>query len=475
VETRTAAPRVRIGAIDVFERAVVLRLPFRFGASTVRTARQAFARVRVESAAGATAEGWAADLMVPGWFDKCPSLSQEADTAQLHASIAAARAAALAGPGPATPWRHAREARAAVQGGAARPANRLLAGFGLALVERALIDAVCRLAGAPFERALRANLFGLEGVPPDAPGLAWPALLASLALPVEVDLRHTLGLLDPLRAEAVPAGARPPDGLPVSLDEVIAAYAPRWLKLKIGGGGIEELDRLRELARLLDERARDARVTLDGNECFPDVEAARVWLEPLECDPSLASLRRRVAYLEQPLRRDRALAQDVRPLSRLAPVVIDESDDDDDAFVRARACGYAGISVKSCKGVYRALVNLARCRAWNEAEPGAGFFLAGEDLTAQPGLALQQDVALATVCGIRHVERNGHHYGDGMAGAPAAERERFAAAHPDLYALAPGALRLRIRAGRLALGSLACAGFASAALPDVAALSPLEV
>ncbi len=47
--------------------------------------------------------------------------------------------------------------------------------------------------------------------------------------------------------------------------------------------------------------------------------------------------------------------------------------------------------------------------------------MSAEDLTIQAGLALQQDLALVSLMGITHVERNGHHYVNGMAGA-AAER-----------------------------------------------------
>jgi len=46
------------------------------------------------------------------------------------------------------------------------------------------------------------------------------------------------------------------------------------------------------------------------------------------------------------------------------------------------------------------------------------------------------------------------------------EQEAFLAAHPDLYEHSHGAARLRITNGELAIGSLACAGYASAAMPD---------
>jgi len=67
--------------------------------------------------------------------------------------------------------------------------------------------------------------------------------------------------------------------------------------------------------------------------------------------------------------------------------------------------------------------------------------MSAEDLTCQAGLAVQQDLALVSLLGITHSERNGHHYGGGFGAAPADERARFAQAHADLY---DDAARLRI-------------------------------
>jgi len=86
---------------------------------------------------------------------------------------------------------------------------------------------------------------------------------------------------------------------------------------------------------------------------------------------------------------------------------------------------------------------------------------------------LQQDLALVNLLGIRHVERNGHHYVNGMAALPQAEQDAFLAAHPDVYERSHGAVRLRIAGGRIALASLAAPGFASAALPDFTAMTAL--
>ena len=154
------------------------------------------------------------------------------------------------------------------------------------------------------------------------------------------------------------------------------------------------------------------------------------------------------------------------------PFIIDESDESYDTFPRARALGYRGVSSKSCKGIYKSIVNAARCVAWNR--DGGGYFMTGEDLTCQAGLSVQQDLALVAALGIEHVERNGHHYVRGMAGAPASEQEAFARAHPDLYDLTDGTALLRIRDGEIGIGSLDVAGFASAAEPDWSALAEMR-
>src|SRR5204863_514653 len=78
-------------------------------------------------------------------------------------------------------------------------------------------------------------------------------------------------------------------------------------------------------------------------------------------------------------------------------------------------------------------LNAARCRLWNREEGAARYFMSGEDLTLQAGVALQQDLALVSLLGLAHAERNGHHYVNGMAGLPLAQQAAVLEAHPDLY------------------------------------------
>src|SRR6185312_16146502 len=90
LETMTEPLKIRLVEAETFERPVQLRLPFRFGAATLREARQIFLRVRIEDARGSSASGMAAELMVPKWFDKSPELSNADNENQLRRSLALA-------------------------------------------------------------------------------------------------------------------------------------------------------------------------------------------------------------------------------------------------------------------------------------------------------------------------------------------------------------------------------------------------
>ena len=180
-------------------------------------------------------------------------------------------------------------------------------------------------------------------------------------------------------------------------------------------------------------------------------------------------------FVEQPIKRAKALATSVAPLARLKPLIIDESDGELASFPAALGLGYSGVSSKSCKGLYKSILNAARVAHLNaKAETGsARYFMSAEDLTTLAGVSVQQDLALVSLLGLTHVERNGHHFIDGMSFAPEAEQAAFAEAHPDLYSRSGGPARLRIDQGRLQLGSLGCPGFAVAADMDFASLRPM--
>lgn len=458
------APHIRIVEIEAFERDVRLRLPFRFGVITLTEAPQAFVRVRIEDEDGRTSVGCAAELMVPKWFDKRPELTPAQNVEQLRRSIRVAADAALAAPA-ATLFAAARRNEEETASGLDE--NRLVAGFGPALIARAALDAWCRLAGVAFYEAVRRNLIGMAGdyLPADLDAETIATALASLTPQTTIAARHTIGMLDPLTEAEIAAPVN--DGLPQSLEAVIARYGHRWFKIKLSGAIDADIDRLQRITAVID-RVPGYEVTIDGNEQFESASHFAEFMTRLEATPSLAALRRAIAYVEQPIARAVTLTTPLGALADRLPFLIDESDDEDAAFGRAVAMGYRGVSSKTCKGIYRSLLKAVRIRG-SEGR----LFLSGEDLTCQAGLSVQQDLALVGLLGLTHVERNGHHYVDGMQGATTGEMDAFAQAHPDLYRRDETGLHLAIRDGAIALGSLDRPGYASGAMPDFAAMRPL--
>jgi hypothetical protein len=468
----TDAPRFTIREIEMYERPVVLRLPFRFGVVTLTECPQAFVRARIEFSDGRTAWGAAAEMMAPKWFDKNLQLSNEDNFAQLRHVLTLARDAYLHDASAATAFGHfARHHDAHQRACAAVGYNPLLASYGPALVDRAVLDALCRAQGMSFYDAMQANAAGIGASCAAFEGLPLDAFLASLAPSASIEARHTVGLLDAITAADLTH--RVNDGLPETLEEVIAAYGDRYFKLKVGGKIDADIARLESIASVLDRAAQPYFVSLDGNEQYEGTQGVAELVAGIRGRKSLARLWDSILFIEQPIARKLALDIDLRTIDLGKPVIIDESDGELDTFVRAREKGYAGVSSKTCKGLYKSILNAARCAKWNADEGGARYFMSAEDLTTQAGLSVQQDLALVNLLGITHVERNGHHYVNGMAAQSEHEQSAFLNAHPDVYERSHGAVRLKITSGRIAIASLACEGYASAAMPDFAAMRAL--
>src|SRR5207244_5005652 len=190
---------------------------------------------------------------------------------------------------------------------------------------------------------------------------------------------------------------------------------------------------------------------LAPNAPLADLAAVNALVDGLDRGPALRRVAAKLLYIERPMPRDITRQSPLGALAR-RDFIVDEADDSYDAFPVARALGYRGISSKSCKGIYKSVINATRAAKWSAA--GEKCFIAGEDLTCQAGLAVQQDLALGALIGVSHAERNGHHYVDGFGDTPAAEADAFLSAHPDLYARDGNKIRLAIHDGDLLTGSL---------------------
>ena len=146
------------------------RLPFRFGMTTLTEAPIATLEVEIENEDGERTRGFASDLLIPKWFDKRADRSDARNQSDLRASVAAAAGFAV-GVAPTSVfdwWRTVYEECHA--DGSADPSAALVSGFGIALMERAVIDGACRSIGLSFAAALREDAFGFD------PGSYWPEL-----------------------------------------------------------------------------------------------------------------------------------------------------------------------------------------------------------------------------------------------------------------------------------------------------------
>jgi hypothetical protein len=230
--------------------------------------------------------------------------------------------------------------------GHSRPTVGLVENFGPALLDRAVLDALCRALGISFYEAIRRDMPGLN-----------LEFVKRLTPNSEIAARHTVGLVDPITQTE----QRVNDGLPETLEEVIARYGHRWFKLKVGGDARADVERLSAIAGVLDRIAEPYQASLDGNEQYEDAAQVAELLSKIQETPRLQRLWASIAFIEQPIKRQTALS---KPVAMEKPVIIDESDDSLDAFPRAKALGYRGVSSKTCKGIYKSLINAARCAEW---------------------------------------------------------------------------------------------------------------
>ena len=456
--------KVKLEEVECYERPMKMRLAFRFGVITVTEGVQAVIRARISFADRRTSQGVAAEALAAKWFEKDPRFTDAQNLDQLRQSLAIAIDHYIAH-GLDTPFGlFAGTYLAQQQRGGALGLNPLVASYGPALLDRAILDAVGKATGQSFAEMISGNVPGIRAtkLTPDVDDGDLSPFLAKLGPTPSIDLRHTVGLVDPLTAADRLPEERVNDGLPETLEEVVSHYRGRYYKLKVSGDVAADLDRLARIAAVLDGGLADYCATLDGNEQYDDVEGIVALWRKVEETPALARLARSTLFIEQPIKRSAALSRSVRPLAAMRPVIIDESDGELASFPVALALGYAGVSSKNCKGFYKSILNAARV-----AKLGPGYFMSAEDLTTLPGVSLQQDLALVSLLGMTHVERNAHHFVDGMSFASEAEQKAFTAAHPDLYEMKDGRpARLRAPGGKIALTSLGVPGFAVGAEMD---------
>src|SRR6185295_10893093 len=310
--------KVKLAAVECFERDVKLRLPFRFGVITVTQVTQAVIRATIELEGGRRSVGVAAENLAAKWFDKNPVFSDAQNLEQLRQSLALA----IAGYRPkgwSTPFAlYSGCYGAQIAMGGALGLVPLVAAYGPALLDRAILDALGRELGLSFAAMIRRNLPGIAvtDLTPDLAGFDLAGFLGGLRPRRDIAVRHTVGLVDPIVASDQAADERVDDGLPETLEEIARRYRGRYYKLKVAGDVAADLERLRRIAVVLDREIGDYHATLDGNEQYDDIEGiAELW-QRMHQTPSLERLVASTLFIEQPIKRAAALARPVQALAR---------------------------------------------------------------------------------------------------------------------------------------------------------------
>ena len=362
--------RFAIKQLDFFERPVRLRMPFRFGVVTLTEAPQAFVRARIRLENGTEAEGAAAELLAPKWFDKNPALSNEDNFEQLRNSMRQARTRTFP-----EAWTLLMAIRV-----------RASAWWRISALRSSIVRCSTPVPRARISRSMKRSRRTSRALP--FPGSTCRASCEALKPGNRIAARHTVGLVDPITS--LDNKTLVNDGLPETLEEVIARYGHRWFKLKVGGDVKADVERLRRhrrgarphqagLTRPASTATSNMRMrgaSLDrcgGREGRAQAEAARIEHRvhrAADQAAERASRCPRVRRCRQGVVQGVAGPGDHRRVRRLARRI----------SAREGAWGTSGVSSKTCKGLYKSLINAARCKAW-----GDGYFMTGEDLTIQAG------------------------------------------------------------------------------------------
>lgn len=391
---------VRVKQVDILFEPCTARTPLKFGAVVMD--QVTFCRVRavVENRAGQTAAGWGGIFLADFWGWPTPELAH-ADKEACMKQVVQAYADAVTGYGEyAHPidlfWALETELPG-LNHRACAPANLgqdqpLLGALVCASpVDAAIHDAFGNANGIDSYQGYGPEFMGdlSRYLGPAYAGKYISSYLRESYLP-HVPIFHLVGGLDKLTQSEKDA-SDPQDGEPVSLDEWIARDGVFCLKVKLRGNDLD-WDVARTLAVFQigkDELARrgqtEMHLTADTNEQCDTPEYLVEYCARLrETSPECFD---RILYIEQPTDRDLEKDRhDMRKLSQLKPVILDESLTGLDSLQLGLELGWSGLALKTCKGHSMDMVLAAKAKEEN-------IPYALQDLT-NPSLALIHSVGM---------------------------------------------------------------------------------
>lgn len=441
------------------------RLPFKFGISTMTAVPHLILKLTVELE-GQIVTGYSSDHLPPKWFTKQADVPLEKEVADMIEVITrACETSRELDPSSSvfSFWLKLYQAQREWAASTSHPP--LLWGFGVSLVERAVIEAMCKHEETTFFQAVKSNLFGIRfgSIYPELDGLSPADILPKTPMGT-IKIRHTVGLGDPITNGDISPAEILNDGLPQSLESILHTYRIKYLKIKISGDIEADFNRLKQIATVTRSQGVECSFTLDGNENYHDVEAFREMWSRLCSERKLHEFLTGLIFVEQPYHREIALSESVEThftrWSDRPDIIIDESDGSIGDLEHALKIGYAGVSYKNCKGVFKGFTNAAYLHAKRSANPERQFILSSEDLSTVGPISLLQDLAALSTLQVSHSERNGHHYFKGLSMWSEQVQNEMLSCHPDLFRLhETGFPTLDIDEGSISLESVNKAPF----------------
>jgi len=441
---------IRVRHVETFKVAAVARTPLSFGNVVVTDLPIGYACATVEDRAGKVATGWGAMFLMHLWSWPVARASAEARSrviCELFESYARIVCDRKEFGHPLTLF--------AESEGQLREASREISAKHTAGEVIPFLGAL--VAASPVDHAIHDAFGNVNGIdsyrgygPEYMPDLSWflseefagvyPSQFLRQDYAPKVPIFHLVGGLDFFTRGEV-TSELPEDGVPNSLDNWIERDGVFCLKVKLHAREMEwDVARTIAVARIYDDVRNAVRrdlpqrpfLTVDFNEQCESPEYVIEFLRRLA--ESAPEAYRDLLYIEQPVHRDlEAHPHDMRGVSALKPVLVDESLTTVEDMRRAMALGWSGIALKSCKCLSSDLVLLCTAEL-------AGVPYAIQDLT-NPSIAQIESVGLAArTYPIKGVEANSRQF------FPAAN-EIVAPAHPELFSIRDGCARTASLAG----------------------------
>ncbi|MEN6545299.1 MAG: enolase C-terminal domain-like protein [Armatimonadia bacterium] len=408
---------IRIVDLQTYYTFEVARTPLKFGAVVVDAVEFCRVKATVENGRGQVAEGWGGIFLMDFWGWPTTELPHAAKAAAMK-ELTERYVALLRGHGKAG---HPIDIFHDVEDDLRRLNHELCTERGL-LPEQPFLGAL--VCASPVDAALHdafGNVNGIDsycGYGPDfmhdlsrylGPAFAgkYPQDYIRPQYLPKVPIFHLVGGLDKLTRGEIDE-TDPQDGVPNCLEDWVAHEGMYCLKVKLRGSDLDwDVDRTlavyeigkRELAR----RGQTVmHLTADTNEQCASPEYIIEYLHRLqEAEPDCYD---KILYIEQPTERDlTAHRHDMRKLSSMKPVIVDESLTDLESFELAMDLGWSGIALKTCKGHSADMLYCAKAK-----ELGIPYSV--QDLT-NPSLALIHSVGLgARLYTIMGVEANSRQF-----------------------------------------------------------------